>query len=78
VLVPGLTDAPDNVAAVARYVASLGSPVEQVEVLPYHNLGSHKYAELGLAYPLAGVPGPTPEQVEAARAAFGDEGLVVL
>ncbi|HSK25724.1 MAG TPA: pyruvate formate-lyase-activating protein [Jiangellales bacterium] len=78
VLVPGYTDAPDNLAAVADFVASLGRPVERVEVLPYHDLGAHKYAELGLPYRLAGVPGPTSEQVEAARATFRDRGLVVL
>jgi pyruvate formate lyase activating enzyme len=78
VLVPGYTDAPDNLAATARYVASLGESVERVEILPYHDLGTHKYAELGLAYPLAGVLGPVPEQIAEARAAFTDEGLVVL
>lgn len=78
VLVPGVTDAPDNVAAVARYVASLGPSVQRVEVLPYHDLGAHKYAELGTSYPLAGVPGPTPEQLEAARGAFRAEGLTTL
>jgi pyruvate formate lyase activating enzyme len=78
VLVPGHTDAPEDLAAVADYVASLGEPVERVEVLPYHDLGTHKYAELGLPYPLVGVPGPTAEQVEAARAAFRERGLVVV
>ncbi|MGB8381452.1 MAG: pyruvate formate-lyase-activating protein [Dermatophilaceae bacterium] len=77
VLVPGYTDAPDNLAAVAEYVASLGDPVERVEILPYHSLGSHKYAELGLPYPLDGVPEPTLEQVQSARAVFTAEGLVV-
>ena len=77
VLVPGYTDAPDNLAVVAEYVASLGDPVERVEILPYHSLGSHKYAELGLPYLLDGVPEPTLEQVRAARAAFAAQGLVV-
>jgi pyruvate formate lyase activating enzyme len=49
-----------------------------VEVLPYHDLGAHKYAELGLTYPLSGVPGPTSERVETARAAFRTRGLTVL
>ena len=77
VLVPGYTDASDNLAAVASYVASLGEPVERVEILPYHSLGSHKYAELGLPYLLAGVPEPTAEQVLTAREAFTAEGLLV-
>lgn len=77
VLVPGYTDAPENVGAVASYVASLGEPVERVEILPYHSLGSHKYAELGLPYRLEGVPEPTVEQVKQARAAFAAHGLVV-
>ena len=55
----GVHRRPDNLAAVAAYVASLGEPVERVEVLPYHSLGGHKYAELGLPYPLDGVPEPT-------------------
>ncbi|MGV1009702.1 MAG: pyruvate formate-lyase-activating protein [Dermatophilaceae bacterium] len=77
VLVPGYTDASENLGAVAGYVASLGKPVERVEILPYHSLGSHKYAELGLAYRLEGVPEPTVAQVQAARDAFVAEGLVV-
>jgi pyruvate formate lyase activating enzyme len=78
VLVPGYTDGADNLEAVASYAASLGAPVERVEVLPYHDLGAHKYAELGLTYPLPGVPGPSAEQVETARAVFRAHGLSVM
>src|SRR6516225_9901658 len=35
VLVPGLTDDPENVAEIARFAAALGS-VQRVEVLPFH------------------------------------------
>ncbi|MFB4294681.1 pyruvate formate-lyase-activating protein [Nonomuraea sp. ATR24] len=35
VLVPGLTDAPENVDGLARFVAGLGN-VERVDVLPFH------------------------------------------
>ncbi|HEU5355133.1 MAG TPA: pyruvate formate-lyase-activating protein [Actinocrinis sp.] len=74
VLVPGLTDAADNVAGVARFAASLGN-VERVDVLPFHKLGAAKYAALGIPFPLADTPTPTAEQVSAARAVFAAEGL---
>ena len=51
VLVPGWTDDPGNVAALAQFTASLGN-VERVDVLPFHTLGTPKYAALGLDYPL--------------------------
>jgi pyruvate formate lyase activating enzyme len=74
VLVPGLTDDPENIAAVARYAASL-STVTRVEVLPFHQMGSDKWSTLGLDYKLADTPPPTPDQTEAARAVFRAAGL---
>ena len=76
VLVPGLTDGPENVAGLADYVAGLPN-VERVDVLAYHRLGEPKYARLGIKYPLTGVPEPDEAQVEAVRRAFSDRGLVV-
>lgn len=75
VLVPGLTDDPSTISPVADYAASLGT-VSRVEVLPFHQLGRDKWAELGLDYALATTPPPTPEQLATTRAIFRDRGLV--
>ena len=77
VLVPGLTDAPQNVEAVAVFVATL-SGVERVEVLPFHQLGAAKWAELGLAYQLSDVAPPSSELVERVENQFRSHGLNVV
>ncbi len=74
VLVPGLTDDPENVAAVAEYAASLAT-VTRVEVLPFHQMGRDKWSSLGLDYELDGVEPPSVEQVESVREVFRAEGL---
>jgi pyruvate formate lyase activating enzyme len=75
VLVPGLTDAVDNVEAVAAYVASLGAAVERVEVLPFHQMGRDKWSELGMTYELEDTQPPTPELVARVREQFRAHGL---
>jgi len=77
VLVPGWTDGQDDIARLADFVASLGSIIERVEVLPFHQMGTQKWAELKMDYPLAGAPTPTPEATAAARATFAARGLTV-
>lgn len=74
VLVPGLTDDPDDVRQIAAFAASLGN-VKRVDVLPFHQLGEFKWKALGLSYTLAGVQPPSPEAVGKAVAAFRAEGL---
>jgi pyruvate formate lyase activating enzyme len=76
VLVPGLTDGAANVAGVAQFAASLGN-VERVDVLPFHKLGTAKYASLGIPFPLADTPVPTAEETRAARERFAAAGLTV-
>ena len=78
VLVPGLTDAPDQIGQVADLAAEFAPIVERVEVLPYHRLGVDKYAALGRAYPLLDTPTPTRESVEQALAIFRARGLYAL
>ncbi|MFY0687539.1 MAG: pyruvate formate lyase-activating protein [Cyclobacteriaceae bacterium] len=69
VLVPGLTDDPDD-------LNELGSHFEQyhhiknVEIQPYHTLGAHKWKSMGMSYPLEATPQNTPEQLENAKHIF--------
>ncbi|MFI7413476.1 pyruvate formate-lyase-activating protein [Streptomyces sp. NPDC049627] len=74
VLVPGWTDAPESVEALARFVAGLGS-VDRVDVLPFHKLGAAKYDALGLPFPLRDTPTPGPELVQRVREQFREQGL---
>jgi pyruvate formate lyase activating enzyme len=74
VLVPGLTDLPEEMAAVAAYGASLGV-VERAEILPFHQLGKYKWERLGLDYSLADTEPPTNESVATAVAIFREAGL---
>lgn len=76
VLAPGLTDAPDNIEAVANFVAPMKN-VERVEVLPFHQMGAFKWKSLGLDYPLDDMEPPSETQVNNARDIFRRAGCRV-
>ncbi|QIK72045.1 pyruvate formate lyase-activating protein [Propioniciclava coleopterorum] len=76
VLVPGLTDNPATIGPIADYAASLAT-VSRVEVLPFHQMGRDKWAELGLSYELEDARPPEASEVEAVRAIFRSRGLTV-
>ncbi len=67
VVVPGITDDPGALARLGAFLGTLGN-VKALDVLPYHVLGVSKYQELGIPYPLDGVPAATKEQAKQARA----------
>jgi pyruvate formate lyase activating enzyme len=74
VLVPGLADDADEVARIAGFSAALGN-VERVDVLPFHQMGRHKWEQLGIEYALNDVKPPSTESVERVRTAFRTAGL---
>ena len=74
VLVPGLSDDPENVAKIARFAADLGI-VQRVDVLPFHQMGRFKWTELKLNYTLDDVQPPTGEVVARVCAQFRAVGL---
>ncbi|MCL6730211.1 pyruvate formate-lyase-activating protein [Sphingomonas hankyongi] len=74
VLVPGLTDIPEEMEAVADFAASLGV-VERAEILPFHQMGKYKWERLNLDYKLAATETPTRDGVEKAIAIFREAGL---
>lgn len=66
VLVPGITDNDDYLRRTRDFIATLDN-VRRIEVLPYHTLGTFKWAELGIPYTLEGVNPPDPERVRNAE-----------
>ena len=74
VLVPGLTDDPEDISQTAGFAAGLGN-VERVDVLPFHQMGRFKWKQLGIDYTLETVEPPTAELVERACTIFRTTGL---
>jgi pyruvate formate lyase activating enzyme len=74
VLVPGLTDDPEDMGKTAGFAASLGN-VERVDVLPFHQMGRFKWKALGREYPLEHAEPPSTDAVERACAVFRATGL---
>lgn len=54
VLVPGYTDAEEDLIEMKKFVNTLHN-VQKIEFLPYHNLAKYKWTNLGKEYPLEGV-----------------------
>ena len=74
VLVPGLTDDPNDIGRIAGFASGLGN-VERVDVLPFHQMGRYKWKALGMDYTLADVEPPPAEAVEKACEQFRSVGL---
>ena len=74
VLVPGLTDQPEDIAQIAKFVAGLGN-VERVDVLPFHQMGRFKWEKLKLKYELDDTQPPSNELVARTVEQFRAEGL---
>ncbi|BDA68149.1 Pyruvate formate-lyase activating enzyme [Rivularia sp. IAM M-261] len=77
VLVPSLTDDPENIAGLANFIATLNN-VERVEVLPFHKMGEYKWEQLGFEYLLKETPTPSPEQVQVAIDIFRSKGIFAI
>ncbi|HKR15424.1 MAG TPA: pyruvate formate-lyase-activating protein [Pyrinomonadaceae bacterium] len=74
VLVPGLTDGEDGIQQLAAFAAGLGN-VERVDVLPFHQMGRHKWEKLGLNYTLNDVSPPESALVQRVCEQFRAAGL---
>ena len=77
VLVPGYTDDVGDVDRLAEFVSTLKN-VEQVEILPFHQMGAHKWKQLGFRYELGDKKPPSDEVVERVKKQFTDRGLVAV
>ena len=66
VVVPGITDDEELLTRLGTFLGGL-SNVKALDVLPYHIMGVTKYDQLGMDYPLKGVPPATKDQAAKAK-----------
>ena len=69
VVVPTITDNDERLQAVIDYISQY-SCVERVELLGYHIMGAAKYQNMGIPYPLEGIPPLQPERLNEIREMF--------
>lgn len=74
VVVGGHTDDIESARELAEFIKPM-SNVEKIELLPYHELGKHKWDVLGDEYQLNDVSPPSSETMEKIKAVFVEMGL---
>ena len=62
-MVPGYTDDDASAHQLGKFIQHM-SNIEKVELLPYHELGLHKWKTMGYDYPLDGVPPPSKDTMD--------------
>ena len=66
VIVPGITDNEEDLLELKKFINSLKN-VQNIELLPYHELGKSKWENLGLNYELADIPSATKDDIERVK-----------
>jgi len=74
VIVPGYTDNEVDLEKLAQFLSDK-EYMEKLELLPYHNLGQHKWQELGIKYELKDVELPSEEMMERVESIFKKYGI---
>lgn len=69
VLVPGWTDQEEYLLEWAQHFSEY-KHIEKVEIIPFHQMGKHKWDSMGLKYALSELESPSAEVCEKAKAIF--------
>ena len=74
-VIPTFNDTEEEIRDIAEFAKSLGS-VEEMHLLPYHRIGSDKYAGLGRSYTMAHIEPPTKEHMQKLLEVVNATGLI--
>jgi len=72
-VIPGVNDGSENVGLMVAMMRRLG--LREIDLLPYHRIGTDKYRRLGRPYQLADLQSPLAEDLENIRRMFADTGI---
>ena len=71
VIVPTINDDKEHILKLKEFASSVEN-VEKIELLPYRTMGEVKYQNLGICYPLSGVPEMDCEKLEELNKILND------
>jgi len=74
-VIPGVNDDSENFDALSDYLSSLG--LRDIDLLPYHRLGSDKYLRLHMLSGMEEIDQPTTEQMETIASRLKRDGFHV-
>ena len=77
-VITGYNDSRENIEQAAAFCEELRDSIDLVQLLPFHKLGTVKYARLGLVNPTEGVEPPSVGFMEECKQLFVDRGLSVV
>ncbi|MBQ8858340.1 MAG: glycyl-radical enzyme activating protein, partial [Clostridia bacterium] len=66
-------DTEEEIGAIAAFAREIGA--QEIHLLPYHRIGSDKYAGLGRAYEMADIRPPEKERMQALLAVAEQAGI---
>jgi pyruvate formate lyase activating enzyme len=72
-VIPGINDDKENVGLMVATMHQLG--LRDIDLLPYHRIGTDKYRRLGRPYQLVDLQPPSAETMENIRRVFADAGI---
>ena len=69
VIVPEITDGRKELEGLSDFISHMTN-IKKVELLPFHQMGAHKWKEFGIEYSLENYREPTKEEMKKAREIF--------
>lgn len=73
-IIPGFNDSVENAEATAAFMHEIG--MEEINLLPFHRMGSSKYDQLGSSYPYQDFQSLNPEDLAPLKEVYESRGVV--
>ena len=76
-VIPGHTDTPENIQAICRFVSGLKDGVEEIDLLPFHDIARAKYHRYRDPEKYLSIRKPEPGRLNEIRDIFQNQGFSV-
>ena len=77
-LIPGINDGREHIARLVDFISSLNADsIKEIDLLPYHKIGSSKYKRFNMEYMMEGVEQPSQETMNRVSESLKSTGIKV-